>query len=173
MLYINIKKRILILISSICICLLSLFSAVNSTVQAKPYEALLGSLLGPQDYIVSGISLGTEFDAVKKSLGTPDEEIINGDYHALRYGGTTYSNFKDRHTQVSDISVTKRDATTGRGIVIGDSLGRVYERYGFPDEAHKDYAFYGRYYSRTSHYQGIFFYVNPQNIITKIWITAG
>ena len=73
--------------------------------------------------MVLGVSLGNTFDSVKASLGQPTKETSRG----LTYGGVTFGSFKMDGVEsvVTYMMIENRDATTHRGIAVGDSMRKV------------------------------------------------
>lgn len=128
------------------------------------------------------MSIGTHVNAVIKSLGKPTSEDIQytkGPYrnnipvYTLQYGGVIYkTQYKfvyepiSSAERISKITIHNRDATTARGITVGDTLKQVYNAYGRPTfVTKKNEWFYGMAYP--DGYDGIWF-VNDGYTVTKI-----
>ena len=81
--------------------------------------------------LLAGVSLGTSFDAVKASLGRPTSEKRD----ELIYGGIKFgqSLMQDSRPIVWYMTVSNRDAVTARGIAVGDTLKKVMDIYGRPE----------------------------------------
>lgn len=81
--------------------------------------------------LLAGVSLGTSFDAVKASLGRPTSEKRD----ELIYGGIKFGHslMQDSRPIVWYMTVSNRDAVTARGIAVGDTLKKVMDIYGRPE----------------------------------------
>lgn len=81
--------------------------------------------------LLAGVSLGTSFDAVKASLGQPTTEKRD----ELTYGGIKFGHslMQDSRPIVWYMTVSNRDAVTARGIAVGDTLKKVMDIYGRPE----------------------------------------
>ena len=130
----------------------------------------VGQKLAPIEYQVLGVPIGANFAQVKASLGAPTEYVRGG----LRYGGVTFSianTHKGGFDIVREIVITNRDATTHRGIAVGDTLEQVYKAYGRPTHIYR-YAnewFYGFFVWSGDAEDGIYF-KNDGTRVTKIII---
>lgn len=130
----------------------------------------VGQKLAPIEYQVLGVPIGASFSQVKASLGAPTEYVKAG----LRYGGVT---FTTAHTHkggfdiVRKIVITNRDATTHRGIAVGDTLEQVYKAYGRPTHIYRSNNewFYGFFVWSGDAEDGIYF-ENDGTRVTKIFI---
>ena len=117
---------------------------------------IVGTTLPDEDMMILGVSLGNTFDSVKASLGQPTKETSRG----LTYGGVTFGNFKMDGVGpiVTYMMIENRDATTHRGIAVGDSMRKVLNVYGRPDLVDTNNRwFYGKYRYRTDMMHGIQF----------------
>lgn len=164
--------------STICLSLL-LASSIGATAMAALPQypnytnvqqgQVYGQRPSAQDMSIAGVTLGTPIANVIQSLGTP----TNFNDHVkfigveLTYGGITYGG-----NPVHYISVINRDATTYRGIAVGDTLEQVYAAYGRPDLMYNNQWFYGKFKPRSGYIQGIFFHHDGYRV-TKIFITNG
>lgn len=130
----------------------------------------VGHKLDLIEYKVAGVPIGASFSQVKASLGAPTEYVRGG----LRYGGVTFSianTHKGGFDIVREIVITNRDATTHRGIAVGDTLEQVYKAYGRPTHIYR-YAnewFYGFFVWSGDAEDGIYF-KNDGTRVTKIII---
>ena len=141
-----------------------------------------GKVLPNSEFTVAGVSIGAHVNAVIKSLGKPTSEDIQyekGPYrnsipvYTLQYGGVIYkTQYKFVYApissaeRISKITIHNRDATTARGITVGDTLKQVYNAYGRPTfVTKKNEWFYGMEYEEGS--DGIWF-VNDGYTVTKI-----
>ena len=122
------------------------------------------------EFTVLGVPFGATMGDIKRSLGTPTYEGTN-----LRYGGITFyngaikGNIRDSD-YIRYITITNRDATTYRGIAVGDSLEQVYKAYGKPTHIFADNAwFYGRFVWGGDNLFGIKF-INDGTKVTEIFI---
>ena len=129
---------------------------------------LIGYKMDNIEYQVLGVPMGATFRQVRNSLGEPTEIK-----HGMRYGGVTFamSFTKDDYydTNVVDyIEITNRDATTHRGIAVGDTLEQVYNAYGRPTHIFENNAwFYGAFVWNSDYIFGIYF-DNDGERVTKI-----
>ena len=124
----------------------------------------VGQSLRAIEYQVLGVPIGASFSQVKASLGAPTEYVKVG----LRYGGVTFTTahtHKGGFDLVRKIILTNRDATTHRGIAVGDSLDKVYEAYGSNDW------FYGFFVWSGDTVDGIYF-ENDGKRVTKIILVS-
>lgn len=134
------------------------------SVDRKNYD--IGHLLPKEDLTIAGVPLGATVYAIKNSLGTP--QYANNEY--LQYGGIKF--YPDRgigkyygdNYIVDRIEVTNRDATTARGIAVGDSLKDVIAVYGQPDFIYKDYYFYGYQQAASDYINGIYFHHDGKKV---------
>lgn len=110
-------------------------------------KGMVGESLANWEMQVVGVNLGTPLDDVIASLGQPNTykessgKSMYGPTKTITYGGITIMSLQDYRTGrqvVHDIQISNRDATTARGIAVGDSLERVYEVYGQPTYIHED-----------------------------------
>ena len=130
----------------------------------------VGHKLDLIEYKVAGVPIGASFSQVKASLGAPTEYVRGG----LRYGGITLQTaftYKDGYDLVRKITLTNRDATTHRGIAVGDTLEQVYKAYGRPTHIYRSSNewFYGFFVASGDAVDGIFFQ-NDGTRVTKIII---
>ena len=130
----------------------------------------VGHKLDLIEYQVAGVPIGASFSQVKASLGAPTEYVRGG----LRYGGITFQTaftYKDGYDLVRKITLTNRDATTHRGIAVGDSLEKVYKAYGRPTYIVRpdNEWFYGFFVWSGDTVDGIYF-KNDGTKVTKIII---
>ena len=129
---------------------------------------LIGYKMDNIEYQVLGVPMGATFRQVRNSLGEPTE--IN---HGMRYGGVTFAmsftkgDYYDTNV-VDYIEITNRDATTHRGIAVGDTLEQVYNAYGRPTHIFENNAwFYGAFVWNSDYIFGIYF-DNDGERVTKI-----
>ena len=107
----------------------------------RPYN--YGVDLPKSDFVVVGVPLYSNFGDIKRSLGEPTSQTYEdswlGRTYKMRYGGITFiANYTRTDANINsaklfDILLTNRDATTARGIAVGDKLTKVYSKYGRPD----------------------------------------
>lgn len=129
---------------------------------------LIGYKMDGIEYQVLGVPMGATFRQVRNSLGEPAD--IN---HGMRYGGVTFDmsftkgDYSDDNI-VNYIEITNRDATTHRGIAVGDTLEQVYNAYGRPTHIFDNNAwFYGAFMWNSDYILGIYF-DNDSEKVTKI-----
>ena len=129
---------------------------------------LIGNKMDNVEYQVLGVPMGATFRQVRNSLGEPTE--IN---HGMRYGGVTFAmsftkgDYYDTNV-VDYIEITNRDATTHRGVAVGDTLEQVYNAYGRPTHIFDNNAwFYGAFMWNSDYIFGIYF-DNDGERVTKI-----
>ena len=136
------------------------------SVDRKNYN--VGHLLPKEDMKIAGVPLGATFPEIKASLGNPQYETND----TLQYGGIKYhcDIYLYRDYRVDRIVVTNRDATTARGIAVGDTLKQVVAVYGQPDFIYKDYYFYGYQQAGSDYIDGIYF-THDGKRVTRISIT--
>lgn len=136
------------------------------SVDRKNYN--VGHLLPKEDMKIAGVPLGSTFPEIKASLGNPQYETND----TLQYGGIKYHRdiYLYRDYRVDRIVVTNRDATTARGIAVGDTLKQVVAVYGQPDFIYKDYYFYGYQQAGSDYIDGIYF-THDGKRVTRISIT--
>ena len=132
----------------------------------------VGQKLAPIEYQVLGVPIGANFAQVKASLGAPTEYVRGG----LRYGGVTFTTaytHKGGFDIVRKIVITNRDATTHRGIAVGDTLEQVYKAYGRPTHIYRNDNgwFYGFFVWAADAEDGIYF-ENDGTRVTKISIIS-
>ena len=130
----------------------------------------VGQKLAPIEYQVLGVPIGASFSQVKASLGAPTEYVRGG----IRYGGVTFTTantHKGGFDLVRKIILKNRDATTHRGIAVGDSLEKVYKVYGRPTHIYhyNNEWFYGFFVWSGSAEDGIYF-ANDGTKVTEITI---
>lgn len=135
------------------------------SIDRKKYN--IGHLLPREDMKIAGVPLGATFSEIKASLGAPQYE--SNEY--LQYGGIKFHRdiYLYRDYRVDSIYVTNRDATTARGIAVGDTLKQVVAAYGQPDFIYKDYYFYGYQQAGSDYIDGIYFTHNGKKV-TQITI---
>ncbi len=133
---------------------------------------LIGYKMDGIEYQVLGVPMGATFRQIRNSLGEPSE--IN---HGMRYGGVrfvmsfTKGDYDDDNV-VDYIEITNRDATTHRGIAVGDRLEQVYSAYGRPTHIFDNNAwFYGTFMWNTDYISGIYF-DNDGERVTKIHLNS-
>lgn len=132
---------------------------------------MYGKALPKSDLTVVGVTLGANFSDIQQSLGTPTSVQWRGNQiDSLTYGGITFSTFQ-RSDNMLHIEIKNRDAVTGRGVAVGDSLEKVYALYGRPDKVYEGHNmwFYGAFYPLSDNMQGIRF-AHDGNKVTKIII---
>ena len=129
---------------------------------------LIGYKIDGIEYQVLGVPMGATFRQVRNSLGEP-ADINNG----MRYGGVTFDmsftkgDYSDDNI-VNYIEIRNRDATTHRGIAVGDALEQVYNAYGRPTHIFENNAwFYGAFMWNSDYILGIYF-DNDGEKVTKI-----
>lgn len=129
---------------------------------------LIGYKMDGIEYQVLGVPMGATFRQVRNSLGEPAD--IN---HGMRYGGVTFDmsftkgDYSDDNI-VNYIEIANRDATTHRGIAVGDTLEQVYNAYGRPTHIFDNNAwFYGAFMWNSDYILGIYF-DNDSEKVTKI-----
>lgn len=132
----------------------------------------VGHKLEPIEYQVLGVPIGANFTQVKASLGAPTAYEKGG----LRYGGVTFTTaytHKGGYDIVRNIILTNRDATTHRGIAVGDTLEQVYKAYGRPTHIYRNDNgwFYGYFMWDADAEDGIYF-ENDGTRVTKISIIS-
>lgn len=142
-----------------------------------PAGQVIGQHLDIKDRSVAGVFVGSTYEDVHRVLGTPTEEqMFNPSLRQpqnvfARYGGIT---FYSHVTSVYDtylIEIVNRDATTYRGIAVGDTLEHVYEVYGRPTHIFDDNVwFYGAFMRASDYIFGIRF-INDGKRVTKIIVT--
>lgn len=148
----------------------SLINMTGKYDNVKPGR-LYGTMISKEEKVIAGVSLGSSFESIIKSLGKPDKiEYIGNRISAVTYGGIYFSNFMGSE-EMYMITVSNRDAVTARGVAVGDTLEKVYSLYGQPDTVSqdKDSWFYGRFMPMTDIVAGIRF-VHDGNRVTKIII---
>lgn len=100
----------------------------------------IGERLPVAEMQVVGVNIGTPLNDVLASLGAPDkydkrDRGMYGPTRTLTYGGIRFETLESNKTGqqvVFQIAISNRDATTARGIAVGDSLEKLYEVYGQP-----------------------------------------
>ena len=129
---------------------------------------VVGHSLEAIEYQVLGVPMGATFRQVRNSLGEPTE--IN---RGMRYGGVrfdmsfTKGDYYDNNV-VDYIEIMNRDATTHRGIAVGDTLEQVYNAYGRPTYIFDNNAwFYGAFMWNSDYISGIYF-DNDGERVTKV-----
>ncbi|EGS34599.1 hypothetical protein [Veillonella sp. oral taxon 780] len=141
-----------------------------------PSAQKIGYLLGGQERSIAGIYPNATYEEIRQILGNPTEEVHHeyrrdGEQRAfMRYGGITYGSIYGQIERAGVIEVINRDATTYRGIAVGDSLEKVYEAYGKPVRIYDDNTwFYGEFIWKSDYVYGIQF-INDGEKVTKIRI---
>ena len=141
-----------------------------------PLGQKIGYLLGGQERSIAGIYPNATYEEIRQILGNPTEEVHHeyrrdGEQRAfMRYGGITYGSIYGQIERAGVIEVINRDATTYRGIAVGDSLEKVYEAYGRPVRIYDDNTwFYGEFIWKSDYVYGIQF-INDGEKVTKIRI---
>lgn len=141
-----------------------------------PSGQKIGYLLEGQERSIAGVYPNATYDEIRQILGNPTEEIHHeyrrdGEQRAfMRYGGITYRSIFGDIERAGLIEVINRDATTYRGIAVGDSLEKVYEAYGRPVRIYDDNTwFYGEFIWKSDYVYGIQF-INDGEKVTKIRI---
>ena len=121
----------------------------------------VGHLMDTSELKVAGVPIGATFDDVKASLGSPQYETTQ----YLQYGGIKfYQDIRYNDAHVARISISNRDATTVRGIAVGDTLKQVVATYGQPDFIMNDYYFYGYQKAGSDWNEGIYFYHDGKKV---------
>ena len=142
-----------------------------------PIGQIIGQHLDIKDRSVAGVFVGSTYEDVHKVLGTPTEEqMFNPSLRKpqnvfARYGGITfYSDVREVYNTYL-IEIVNRDATTYRGIAVGDTLEYVYEVYGRPTHIFDNNMwFYGAFMRDSDYIYGIRF-INDGERVTKIIVT--
>lgn len=174
-------------------------SQISGTVSASaPSGAWYGTKYDLAELTVAGVPMGATFDAVQTSLGQPtDVDYWNSQtggmtqgnsngrsysqrevplkVRSLTYGGITYASYLGQSQGVGRIDIINRDATTARGIAVGDTLQDVYKAYGEPVTTGRQLAlgtpdeawFYGTFKKGTDEVRGIYF-LHKNNRVTQI-----
>ncbi|SUP41544.1 hypothetical protein [Veillonella criceti] len=133
--------------------------------KGRPY----GKFLPKEDLMVVGISRGASFADIQQSLGKPTAIEYSGGYIvSVAYGGIYFYPFLHSE-EIQTIEITNRDATTARGVAVGDSLEKVYSLYGRPDLVQENKWFYGVFKYYTDYIVGIRF-IHDDNVVTRIVI---
>ena len=134
----------------------------------------VGYHLGGAERTIAGVYPNATYEEIRRILGNPTEEVHHeyrrdGEQRAfMRYGGIMYSSIYGQIERAGIIEVTNRDATTYRGIAVGDSLEKVYEAYGRPVRIYDDNTwFYGVFIWQSDYVYGIKF-INDGEKVTKI-----
>lgn len=159
-----IKKKLLATLSIAAALLLSM-----SVAEAKP--KFLGAPLPKEDFIVAGVPMGAYLSEIKQSLGEPTSERKR----SLIYGGLEFTTpgIVRQHEQeerkmedgrISYIEITNRDATTARGIAVGDPLKMVEAAYGKPIYKKDKSWFYGFALEYSDFLEGIYFDHNGKKV---------
>ena len=129
---------------------------------------LYGTMISKEEKVIAGVSLGSSFESIIKSLGKPDKiDYIGNRISAVTYGGIYFSNFMGSE-EMHMITVSNRDAVTARGVAVGDTLEKVYSLYGQPDKVSKerDNWFYGQFAPMSDDVAGIRFF-HDGNRVTR------
>ena len=154
-------------------------------IRTTPKINSYGKPLPKSDLTVAGVPMGAHVNDIIKSLGKPTSEDIKYHEHPagkkrgqiptyhLEYGGISFDTYYtpwdftgSGAEKVSSITISNRDATTARGIAVGDTLKQVFNAYGRPAYINKDNDwFYGHTYP--DNVIGISF-VNDGYKVTKI-----
>ena len=139
-----------------------------------PIGQVIGQHLDIKDRSVAGVLVGSTYEDVHKVLGTPTEEqMFNPSLRKpqnvfARYGGITFYSHVMAVNNTDLIEIVNRDATTYRGIAVGDTLEQVYEVYGRPTHIFDDNVwFYGTFMWASDYIFGIKF-INDGKKVTKI-----
>ena len=142
-----------------------------------PAGRVIGQHLNIKERSVAGVFVGSRYEDVYKVLGTPTEEqrfnpsLRKPQNVFARYGGITFYSYSETFTNTGLIEIVNRDATTYRGIAVGDTLEHVYEVYGHPTHIFDDNAwFYGAFIRDSEYIFGIRF-INDRKRVTKIIVT--
>lgn len=173
-------------------------TTVHGQVSASaPNWQWYGTKLDAADLTIAGVPMGVTMNEVHKSLGTPkattywstpsmrmtannndtmsySNQYGNKGIRSLTYGGITYSGVTGQ-SKVSYVTLDNRDATTARGIAVGDSLEQVYKAYGQPvltgvhiGSPNSDEGwFYGDFYKGSEQVRGIYF-LHKNDKVTEI-----
>lgn len=136
----------------------------------RPYN--YGVDLPKSDFVVVGVPLYSNFGDIKRSLGEPTSQTYKdtwlGRRYKMRYGGITFIAHYTRtdaninSAKLFDTLLTNRDATTARGIAVGDKLTKVYSKYGRPDFVSES----------NEWFYGIEDRVGPDNATRGIWFRS-
>lgn len=150
-------------------------SGPKYTLTRADYGKSFGTAPSAADMNVIGVNIGTPVSAVIKSLGKPTswENQKHGLSAIIRYGGIAFGLIgRGNNATVANIVLTNRDATTARGVAVGDSLEKVYEVYGTPDFIIKEKQawIYGSLDHPSGNRTGITFGYNDNNRVTDIVI---
>lgn len=142
-----------------------------------PVGRVIGQHLDIKDRSVAGVFVGSAYEDVHRVLGTPTEEqMFNPSWRKpqnvfARYGGITFYSHVMAVHNTDLIEIVNRDATTYRGIAVGDTLEQVYEVYGRPTHIFDDNVwFYGAFMRDSDYIYGIRF-INDGERVTKIIVT--
>lgn len=142
-----------------------------------PVGRVIGQHLDIKDRSVAGVFVGSAYEDVHRVLGTPTEEqMFNPSWRKpqnvfARYGGITFYSHVMAVHNTDLIEIANRDATTYRGIAVGDTLEQVYEVYGRPTHIFDDNVwFYGAFMRDSDYIYGIRF-INDGERVTKIIVT--
>lgn len=102
----------------------SLINMTGKYDNVKPGR-LYGTMISKEEKVIAGVSLGSSFESIIKSLGKPDKiDYIGNRISAVTYGGIYFSNFMGSE-EMYMITVSNRDAVTARGVAVGDTLEKV------------------------------------------------
>lgn len=142
-----------------------------------PVGRVIGQHLDIKDRSVAGVFVESTYEDVHRVLGTPTEEqMFNPSWRKpqnvfARYGGITFYSHVMAVHNTDLIEIVNRDATTYRGIAVGDTLEQVYEVYGRPTHIFDDNVwFYGAFMRDSDYIYGIRF-INDGERVTKIIVT--
>ena len=142
-----------------------------------PVGRVIGEHLNIKERSVAGVFVGSRYEDVHRVLGTPTEEqrfnpsLRKPQNVFARYGGITFYSYSETFTNTGVIEIVNRDATTYRGIAVGDTLEHVYEVYGRPTHIFDDNMwFYGAFIRNSDYIFGIRF-INDGKRVTKIIVT--
>ena len=137
---------------------------------------VVGEMLDVRERTIAGIYPNATYADIRQILGKPTEEKMPGPIITrpedafMRYGGITYYSVYGQIEKAGEIQVINRDATTYRGIAVGDTLEQVYQAYGRPTYIFEDNTwFYGTFKWNTDRIYGIKF-INDGERVTKILI---
>jgi hypothetical protein len=112
--------------------------AIGVLVSVKPPEPLSAQAsLRPDDFIIAGVRDGLDSASVRRILGAPDSVSFTIDpgapgHQIAHWNYRRFSVVLTAH--VLGINVLQRGVRTHRGLRVGDSLNRVRQLYGPPDE---------------------------------------
>ena len=142
-----------------------------------PIGQVIGQHLDVKDRSVAGVFIGSTYDEIHRVLGAPTEEqmfnpLLRKPQNVFaRYGGITFYSHVTAVNNTYLIEIVNRDATTYRGVAVGDTLEHVYEVYGRPTHIFDNNTwFYGAFMRDSDYIYGIRF-INDGKRVTKIIVT--